>query len=183
MSAGWRSVVLMKESNVFKSSPQNLARMLDLNGLGDLDWQPNDLGAMLRHQLSMPVCFDLDQIRLDSSRQVRWKIDDTSKHSFGALFRGAGVSPDLLILSKDYAKASLAHPDSCIPRAIAEVIYYCSIAAALVHCGTRISQLDGEALIRCFQRAMDQPWLDESLVPLFQKAIQAISAIPEPSTG
>lgn len=170
----------MKESSqkIFKSSAQNLARMLDIEETEKSDWMPNDFGAMLRHQLAMPVCFDLDLMRREANKRTRWEEGANPPHTFGDLFRSAGGSVDLLVLSKDFAKASLAHPDSSIPQAIAEVIYYCSIAAALVHYGKSISQLDCNALTLCFQRALNQPWLDESLKPLFQGAISRINASP-----
>ncbi len=161
----------MNESTdkIFQTNPQILARMMELEGNQPVEWRPEELGAILRHQLSAPIVFDLEAMdpQLANKANVLCTPNRQFLRTFKDLFHSAEAPLELLVLSKDFAKASLTHPDSPIPKAIAEVIYFASIAVALTLHGQRISRLDDEMLLRCFDRMIVRPWMDDETRDLF----------------
>jgi hypothetical protein len=55
-------------------------------------------------------------------------------------------------------------------RPAATVIYYASIASALVHHGHRITRLSYETLQNGYKELMEKPWVPAELKSLFEKA-------------
>jgi hypothetical protein len=49
-----------------KSDPAALARMMDLDTGTKHDWQPDELGSILRHQLDSPLGLDLGNFAPES---------------------------------------------------------------------------------------------------------------------
>jgi hypothetical protein len=81
---------------------------------------------------------------------------------------------ELLEMVKDFAKANVDRPDSGLPAEIAAVLYYTSIAAALVRLDTRISQLSDAGLQRGLRGALSQGWLDEKTKELLTQALAKV---------
>jgi len=94
--------------------------------------------------------------------------------SFSDLFHHPSPPIELLKLTKEFAKANMDHPESGLPTDIVSVLYYTSIAAALVRLDTRISQLKDADLRRGLLWAKDQAWIDEETKALLLKAIEKI---------
>src|SRR5206468_3470867 len=95
-----------------------------------------------------------------------------------ATFRELYESPDpplkLLELTKLFAKANQDVPESPIPRQIAVVLYYLSIAAALTRCGKRITSLSDAALEKGFKWALRQQWVVGRPAEMLPSALRAI---------
>jgi hypothetical protein len=132
-----------------KTTAAGLARLLSDDPIG-ADWLPEDLGAILRHQLATRI--------------------DGSTITFGELLRNSAPSIALLEQVRTFAKGAMAHADSGLPYEVSGVIYYGAIAAALVRCAARITQLDNVSLRRGIQWALGQPWMGAELRGLFEQA-------------
>jgi len=132
-----------------KTTAAGLAQLLS-DGPTGADWLPEDLGAILRHQLATSI--------------------DGSKTTFGELLRHSTPPMALLEQVRGFAKGAMAQTDCGLPYEVAAVIYYGAIAAALLRHGTRITQLDDVSLQRGIQWALGQPWIDADLRGLFEQA-------------
>jgi len=140
-------------------------------------WRPEDLAAMFRHQMSAPMLVDLGGFDARTATKLRTLSDAKGLllKSFGDLFHHPSPPVELLELVKNVAKANLDHPESGLPGEIASVLYYSSIAAALVHLDTRISQLSNSDLKRGLRATAEQPWLDEKTKGLLAEALKKLS--------
>lgn len=159
--------------HVNKTNPQILARIL---GAADADrpWRREELGAILRHQLSAPVEFDLTSLGRGVARKLKM-LGSTSGlllNSFDALLHHPNPPLELLLLTKQFAKANRDHPDSPLPREVATVLYFASITVALIHCGERITSLDDEPLRRGIEWAIALPWIDSRTRALLQQGLE-----------
>jgi hypothetical protein len=161
---------------VFKSHPKSLAALMEAGSQQARLWGPDELAAVFRHQMSAPVLVDLGGF--DPGTAVRLKTLSEAQglllKSFSDLFHHPSPPIELLRLTKEFAKANMDHPESGLPTEIVSVLYYTSIAAALVRCDTRISQLKDADLRRGLLWANDQAWIDEETKVLLLKAVEKI---------
>ena len=168
----------MSESTrkILQGDAKKLAQMMDLEGPDLEPWGADELGAILRHQLQTPMLFDLEGSDSQIQRNLQALVDFHGhlKRSFGSVLHQPDNPAELLVLIKEFAKAMLAHPDSAMPSPIAEVLYYTSIAAALVWRNHWISQLGADELAACFQRIAAQPWVDEATHEILRAAIEKL---------
>lgn len=79
---------------------------------------------------------------------------------------------DLLIITKDHAKLAHRDPRSALPPDVALLLYYGSIAAALLRHGRRISRLTDDELRGGFNWAVRQSWVDDETRSLFLKTLR-----------
>jgi hypothetical protein len=137
--------------------------MMDLHTEGQPLWKPEELGAILEHQLAAPVAFDLGA--LDSGLNLRLQSLTPAGpplNSFRDLFHHPQPPLELLLLTKDFAKRCHYWPDSPIPDEIASVLYLLAIVVAMTRCHRAISRLDNKALRYSLDWALSQSWLDDS---------------------
>lgn len=165
---------------VFKSRPKRLAALMGAGAEGTRLWLPEELAAIFRHQMQAPVLLDLGGF--DPGTAVRLKTLSEAQglilKSFSDLFHHPSPPLELLRLTKDFAKANLDHSESGLPSEIVSVLYYTSIAVALVRLDTRISQLK-DADLRCgLLWAKDQAWVDEKTKALLIEATEKIPKEP-----
>ena len=139
-------------------------------------WRPEDLAAMFRHQMSAPMLVDLGGIDARTATKLKVLADAQGLllKSFGDLFHHPSPPVELLELVKNFAKANLDHPESGLPGEIASVLYYASIASALVHLDTRISQLPNADLERGLRSVAGQSWLDDATKALLAEALKKL---------
>lgn len=153
-----------------------LSDFLAPDELGKRIWRASELGAVLSHQLSAPVAFDLG--RLDAGLAKELRVASAAKglllRSFNDLFQHPCPPVELLSLVKDFAKRHLAHPASPLPPQIARVLYFVSISVALARCGRRITRLDDARLRSGIEWAMAQPWVGESTKGLLSQGLDAL---------
>jgi hypothetical protein len=168
---------------LFKSAPKNLAAFLAAGEERARLWQPEELGAIFRHQMSAPILVDLGGF--DPATAARLKTLSHAQSllltSFLDLFLHPVPPIELLTLTKDFAKGNMEHPDSSLPNEVAAVLYYVSIAAAFLRLDRRISQLSDAELKRGLLWAKGQPWVEAPIQNLLDQALQKLAqAGPKP---
>jgi hypothetical protein len=161
---------------VFKSRANVLAALMGTGSEQARLWGPEELAAIFRHQMSAPVLVDLGGF--DPGTAVRLKTLSEAQglllKSFADLFHHPSPPIELLKLTKEFAKANMDHPESGLPAEIVSVLYYASIAAALVRCDARITQLNDADLRRGLLWANDQAWIDGETRALLLQAVEKI---------
>jgi hypothetical protein len=149
-------------------------------------YEPYELGDFLEHQLSASVEFDLQSLEPGSQRLLaaaRACGAGSGIRTFGDLFRSSHPPLQLLHLTKNFAKHHLHHPVSPIPREIATVLYYASIAAGLVRCDRYLSQLDPRDLARGLAQVLGQDWLDPQTRALLHDGLARVQSIVASGPG
>jgi hypothetical protein len=148
--------------------------MMSLDDSTGRTWSPDELGAVLRHQLSVRLEFDLGDLRgdehsaADRSREaarLSWAVN------FGELLRHPNPPLDMLSRVKHFAKACRNQPNGPLPREVATVLYFASIIAARMRAGRRISELNDHDIRSGVEWSLSQPWNASSLRPLFEEAL------------
>jgi hypothetical protein len=160
-----------------KSLPKSLAAFLAAGAERARLWRPEELSAIFRHQMSAPILVDLGGFDPATAGRLKTLSDAQSLllKSFSDLFHHPVPPQELLSLTKDFAKANMDHPESSVPQEVAAVLYYASIATAIVRLDARISQLKDAELQRGLLWAKDQPWVDEQTRELFAQAMKKLS--------
>ena len=156
---------------------ERLSEMLGLEPDNTRLWRPEELAAVFRHQMAAPVVFDLggaDPTAADRLRLLT-QAQGLLIKSFADLIGHACPPLELLRLTKDFAKANRDHPEAVLPREIAEVLYFGSIAAALVRCRARITRLTNVELRQGFRWGATQVWVDAPMKELFAEALRKVS--------
>jgi len=154
------------------SSGHGLASLVYGEAEADPVWGEDELEAILRHQLTVPVQLDLSALRAARQEKVRAVLEASGLvlKSFGDVFSHPNPPLEVLQMIKDYAKAARASPVSHLPRDIATVLYYLTIAAARVRCGRRISSLSDELLGEGLKWCLARKWLDDRTRDLLEEA-------------
>jgi len=162
---------------LFKSAPKSLAAFLAAGEERARLWQPEELGAIFRHQMSAPILVDLGGF--DPATAARLKSLTHAQSllltSFLDLFLHPVPPIELLTLTKDFAKGNMEHPDSSLPNEVAAELYYLSIAAAFLRLDRRISQLSDAELKRGFLWAKGQPWVETRIQQLLDEALKKLA--------
>jgi hypothetical protein len=160
-----------------KSPPKSLAAFLAAGEERARLWQPEELGAIFRHQMSAPILVDLGGF--DPVTAARLKTLSNAQSlllkSFLDLFLHPVPPIELLTLTKDFAKGNMDQPDSSLPNDVAAVLYYVSIAAALVRLDQRITQLSDAELKRGLEWARGKTWVESRLLRLLDDAVQKLA--------
>jgi hypothetical protein len=162
---------------LLKSEPKSLAAFMAAGDERARLWRTDELGAIFRHQLSAPILVDLGGF--DPATASRLKTLSQAQSlllkSFLELFLHPVPPVELLTLTKEFAKTNMDHPDSSLPKEVAAVLYYTSIAAGLVRLEERISRLNDAQLERGFNWAKEQRWVDPQIQQLLAEALQKLS--------
>jgi hypothetical protein len=141
-------------------------RLSEVFALGtdkEVSWSTEELRAILANQLSASLESELDYANpaLTTKYLSLSQAGRPVPKNLEELFRDPHPSVTLLKLAKDFAKAAQKQPASAIPKDVALVLYYLSIAAGLARRGQRITQLTDDELRQGFDWAQKQPWLVE----------------------
>lgn len=170
-----------KHHSILDSDPGRLASLMDMDdGAGRL-WSEDELAAILRHQMSAPLQVDLGGLQkgLPGRLQTLAAAKGLLLRSFGDLLHHPNPPVELLILTKDFAKACRISADSPIPREIATLLYFASIAVARLRCGRRITALTDAAVRKGLDWALGRPWLDEATRSLCEEGLRSLSSRAE----
>jgi len=148
--------------DIMETDPKRLAGLIAEEDVGERIWRPEELGAILEHQMTAPLHVDLTRMggaagRLCGAAEAKGLV----LKSFGDLLQHPQPPVALLKLMKDFAKACRIGRGSHLPREIATVIYFASIVVAMMRCSRRITKLDDGALRDAVGWALDQPWLED----------------------
>ena len=159
--------------DIYESDPRSLANLIGLAQRAGRDTDPRVLAAVLEDELTKPVQFDLDAVgrREGAKAEVMASAHGLLLKSLGELLQHPHPPAALLILTKEYARANLQHPDSALPREVALVLYFACIAAAMLKCGRRITELEGEALRKGLDWAAGRAWLTDGVRSLLHGAL------------
>ncbi len=153
-----------------------LARLLGLSQARETGWGADELAPMLRHQLQAPLPEDwaaAPQPEEDAGSPPA-STEGGALRSFADLFFRAEPSLHLLDLTRQFAKAHHSDSEGGLPPEISLMLYYASIAAALLRCKKRISKLDDVRLAEGFIWARDQQWIDSRMKQLFREGLAHI---------
>jgi RNA polymerase sigma-70 factor (ECF subfamily) len=124
-----------------------------------------DIAALLQQVLTAPVPLDLNPVFRQQEQGP----------SFSDLLHQPNPVPELLELVKDFAKENRTDPESPLGREVATVLYYASIAAALVRCGRRITRQEDATLRQGFEWGCERPWVDERTRELLGTALRQLN--------
>jgi hypothetical protein len=165
-------------AEALSARPRSLAGLLNSSSESERLWRPEELAAIFRHQLSAPVLLDLGGFDATLALRLRnlSEAQGLLLKSFSELFRHPDPPLELLVLTKDFAKANMNQPESTLPGEVATALYYASIASALVRLGARISTLKDPDLHRGFGWTMEQGWIDEGTRGLLADARAALTS-------
>jgi hypothetical protein len=162
---------------LIKSRARELSALISSSDASGPLWRADELAALFRHQMAAPVLVDLGSFAPRTAEQLKTLAGAQGLllSSFADLFNHPAPPIQLLQLVKDFAKANMEHPESGLPREIATVLYYASIAAAFVRLDMRISQLPDGDLQRGLGWVQEQKWPDEKTQALVADALKKLS--------
>ncbi len=130
-----------------------------------------DFETELREQLETPLTADLDAADLNGLAgdmdTADWRARLTT---FGELLADPRPPLGLLQATKRFAKSHREHGSSLLPPQVATVLYYASIAAALVRCERRISDLSDAKLREGFDWCIARDWVGDGIRELLVEA-------------
>jgi hypothetical protein len=156
-------------------SDSGLEQLLSVDAEGQNLWSSEDLADILRHQLCVPLVFDLSRVHSglagDSSLFTSNPIQ-----TFRDLFQHPSPPQELLVLAKDFAKSARVDPDNPLPPEVATVLYYSSIAAALLRHQSRITSMSDSEFIDGATWVQNQSWIDEETKSLMGEATAKASS-------
>jgi hypothetical protein len=141
-------------------------------------WTSDEIAAIYRHELTAPLHIELGAV--DTATARRLKLVSASHglllRSMGELLHHPNPPVELLVMVKDFGKASLDHPDSPLPREVAGALYWSAIAAALVRAGQRITSLPDGKLREGFRWTAQFAWLDDASRALLRQATARLNS-------
>jgi hypothetical protein len=150
-----------------------MAELLSTGGGAEPLWRAEELAAVLRHQLSAPVDFEPHGGSREPHRGHARTKPGIAVANFQELFHHPNPPVELLLLTKEFAKASRVQLESLLPQEVATVLYYASIVVARTRLGKRISGLDDKTTRKGVEWVVAQPWVDERTRGLFQEGLVA----------
>ena len=168
----------MNDQDVHDSDPQSLTQMMNLDAGDEKLWAPEELGAILEHQLAAPLECDLSG--LDSHLALRLRelnsTGDPALRTFGDLLHHPSPPLRFLELIKEFAKSCRNHPRSPLPDEVATVLYFSGIVVAMTRCAKRITKMDDRSLQYSLNWALKQSWLDEATRGILREGLDALGA-------
>jgi len=166
-------------ADLSNSDSDKLAKLLAIDKSTQCVWRPEELGAILKHQMAAPVVFETAGLDLKLAAKIETLAASCGLliKSFSDLLHHPSPPVELLRLTKDFAKAHLSHPDSPLPREIAQVLYFGSIVVAMMRTGKRISGLPDAAVRDGLEWAVSQSWMDEDTRGLLEEGVRFIDSL------
>jgi hypothetical protein len=151
-------------------------RLIDPDVSAERLWDEDELREVLDHQLGGSLVADLQFVgnieALEAAQLCGFA--DPAIHNYRGLFEHPAPPEKLLRLSKRFAQAQLVAPEPQLPRRVAQLLYFTSIAVARLRCGTSISELPQRDQLAGIDWVLTQPWVDRETRALLQQARRAI---------
>lgn len=151
----------MADANIPCPGDRSLSQLLTLGTADGPLWTEQDLPDLLKHQLSAPLVFDLRWSNGKGAAGLPGRRPTPGIHSFGDLLRHPSPPVDLLVLVKEFAKSAREDPNSGLPAEVAGYLYFAAVAAAMVRCGQRITDLADAQVRDGLQWVLAQGWVGE----------------------
>jgi hypothetical protein len=174
-------------ADLYNSDPQQLASLLSIEAAAadpSNVWRPEELAAILRHQLAVPLGEELGERvhALGRELELADKYHGLASRTFGELLFEPAPPVEALDLIKQFAKAARARKDSLVPPEVATVLYYASILLAR-HChgGVSLSSLPEATLLEGGRWILGQPWVGEDVKSLVSELLQPGPADAHPT--
>jgi hypothetical protein len=164
----------MKHGDLTRSDPRLMAELLTAGGGAEPLWRAEELAAVLKHQLSAPVEFEPHARSRDPHPGHTRTKPGIPVSNFDELFHHPNPPVELLLLTKEFAKASRVQLESLLPQEVATVLYYASIVVARTRLGKRISGLDDKTTRKGIEWVVAQPWVDERTRGIFKEGLTAL---------
>lgn len=160
-----------------QAGPDELAGLLECASSDQPLWRMEDLGGILAHQLGLPLGVQPGLRLVAESTEAANALALTLRD----VLHGPGApSVELLAQIKQFAKQQRLAAEAALPREICTVLYYGSIAAALVRRGQRISRLSDDELVRGMSWMSGQSWVDAETRSLAREAVAALGGQKPP---
>ena len=160
-----------------RGGPKALEALVNMSLLEERLWRNEDLAGIFRHQLAASLLLDLGGFDKGAIEKIKRLCEsrDVPLKSFKELFQHPAPPRELLVLTKNFAKANMVQNESPVPGEIATALYYLSIAAGMVHLGIRISKLSDLELQRSLSWIRGRPWIDGETAKLLDEALALVS--------
>ena len=156
------------------ADPHSVSTLLNFHDLHRHSWETPELGEMLRHQLNAPLQMGLGTLSAEVSHQLRASSDLSPLLTLGQLLAHPQPPLELLKLVKRFAKTCKSDVHNPLPPKLVMLLYYVSIAAALVRLGQRISELPDPQLRRGLRWLAAQAWVTPEIQTLLTEAMNQI---------
>jgi hypothetical protein len=154
---------------VFKSSPDQLAEVLNFEVAWPNPWTEADLPAMFRHQMAAPIAFDLKT--LARSETVLTEAAKEGIRTFENLLQHPHPPETLLSLAKDFFKTIAGPIDSRLAgQQVAYVFYLLAILVARERLGRSLTRLSDAELLRGVEWGATRTWIDAGSREIFLQA-------------
>ncbi len=148
----------MSEIDPSSNLSDALSELIAFDAQGRAIWPAKELAGKLEEPLG-----ELDE-DLNCSNEIQ-TVRELLEHPNPPI--------ELLIRVKDLSKR---RPRDLFPPEMALLLYYGSIAAAMVRCGKRITKLRDEDLRNGFSWAVKEQWVPETICELFRQGITQLSS-------
>ena len=148
----------MSEIDPSSNLSDALSELIAFDAQGRAIWPAKELAGKLEEPLG-----ELDE-DLNCSNEIQ-TVRELLEHPNPPI--------ELLIAVKDLSKR---RPRDLFPPEMALLLYYGSIAAAMVRCGKRITKLRDEDLRNGFSWAVKEQWVPETICELFRQGITQLSS-------
>jgi hypothetical protein len=139
-----------------------------------LEWSPDELASMWRHQLIAPLAGDLEEIIPGAAGRVEELAKEILPPvvTFSDLLLHPKPPEELLVLVKEFAKVSPGHPERPIPRDIGAALYFSVIFLARQQCGKQITSQTDDSLNRSAKWMLSISWLDSGTREIAQRHLR-----------
>jgi hypothetical protein len=153
-----------------------MSTLLDLRRRADRqEWRPDELKDMLLHQLRAPLYLSLGTLSAEVVHQLQCNDPPLdARLTLGELFGHPQPPLQLLKLVKRFAKQCRREPDNPMPSDLVMLLYYVSIAVALVRLNQRISDLADRHLRRGMHWLTAQVWVDAEVKSVLTEGLNLL---------
>lgn len=160
----------------------DLARMLRAGEVNEMTWSNDELGQLLQEALDEPIPSNWSMPSVSKYADSLDVIDDDNipsemetastiiKPSKRDLILERRFSFGIVEQLKAEAKALRTEESSGVPKEVATVVYFCAIAAALVHYNKRITSLRDAKIVDAFDWCLKRSWMSPDLQSLLEQA-------------
>jgi RNA polymerase sigma-70 factor (ECF subfamily) len=157
-----------------ESRPSELASLLSVRGTPHEDWQPQEMRDLLRHGLETLVG-DYLETGDDAEQPGKPRGHATSEETavsitLRELLQIAKPPLGLLMAVKRHARHLAGSSASHLPDKVHRLVYFATIAAAMLRHGQSITKSSAESVRIAFARMAAEPYVEEWLRTLFESA-------------
>ena len=166
---------------VISSTPEQVSKLLQLDPATPEQWQQVDLHAMVRHQMSAQLAFDLGSIKL-SQPEHKTATDSLTEAArsdvttFADLFGSNRPPLELLKLSHKFFRQNVtSSPKGSPEQKVAYLFYLLSIVTARVRLDVKITKLSDQDLLQGIRSTINRDWVDDRMRTLLEEGRRRIS--------